>query len=61
MAVGAYFLGFEFFAKLSIYYAAWSLVPFSNLDGAKVFFGSKGLWIVMAIITLVFVWWGIAI
>jgi len=61
LAIIGYFLGFEFFTKLSIYYATWSMVPISGLDGSKIFFGSKGMWVIMAIITLLFLWWGIAL
>lgn len=53
-----YLLGFEFFAKLGIYYAVWSLIPFSSLDGSKIFFGKRVLWIFMAIISLILLIWG---
>lgn len=49
----SYTLGLEFFAKLNIYYAAWSLVPIGNLDGTKVFFASRSLWIITAIIVAI--------
>ena len=59
VAIGGYILGFELFAKLGIYYAAWSLVPFSSLDGSKIFFGNKILWILMVIITVILLLCGI--
>ncbi len=36
--------------KYSIYYGIWNLVPISQLDGAKLFFGSFINWIILAII-----------
>ena len=33
----AYFANLELFARLSIFYAAWSIVPLGRLDGAKYF------------------------
>jgi hypothetical protein len=51
------FFGMKQFATLSLFYAIWSIIPLSNLDGAKLFFGSRKLWIVSGIITLLaFVW-----
>ena len=38
----AYIIGGEtliLFAKLSIYYAFWNIIPLGNLDGTKIFFG----------------------
>lgn len=40
-------------AKLSVYYALWNLVPLGKLDGTKIFFGSKILWIVLTIPALI--------
>jgi len=60
-AIIAYIIGQEYFAKLSIYYAAWSFLPLSTLDGGKILFASRGLWLVMLIIVLGFVGWGLII
>lgn len=49
-----YFSGFENFFKISVFFALWSLVPISRLDGAKLFFGEKGLWFFTLIIALIF-------
>ena len=49
-----YFIGFESFFKISVFYALWSLVPLSRLDGSKLFFGEKWLWFFTTIITLIF-------
>jgi len=49
-------------AKYSIFYACWNLVPVSQLDGTKIFFGSWLLWIILAttsiislILTIIFI------
>ncbi len=54
VAIFGYILGYESFARLSIFYAVWSLIPISTLDGSKLFFGNRGLWIITAIITGIF-------
>jgi len=61
LAVIAYIIGFEFFAKLSVYYAFWSIIPLSSLDGSKIFFSSRGLWLTIATITAIFFGWAILI
>lgn len=37
-------------AKYSIFYGFWNLIPFGNLDGNKLFFGSFLNWMILAII-----------
>jgi len=49
------------FSKLNIYYAAWSLIPLSRLDGSKVFFGSRLLWFTLTIIVATVLIWGATI
>lgn len=46
-AIG-YLAGFEEFAKLSIYYAFFNILPLSNLDGNKIFFGNLVIWSILA-------------
>ena len=41
------------FVSLSIWFAFFNLLPISNLDGNKIFFGSKILWSTLSIITLI--------
>ena len=41
------------FSALSVYFALWNLLPFSDLDGNKIFFGSLILWAFLAALTLV--------
>jgi hypothetical protein len=61
LAIIAYFAGFELFSKLCIYYSVWSIVPISSLDGSKIFFGSRPLWMTVATFVLLFFIWGISI
>ena len=60
-AIIGYLIGFEMFARLSIYFAAWSLVPLGSLDGGKLFFGSRGLWGTIATIVVILLGWGLLI
>ena len=52
-AIVAYFLGFPTFAKLSIFFAFYSIIPFSDLDGNKIFFGNIVLWSFLATLVLI--------
>jgi len=61
LAIIAYIAGFELFARLSLYFAAWSIIPLSGLDGSKIFFASRGLWITLATITLIILSWGLTV
>ena len=40
------------FARINLMFALYSLIPFSNLDGAKIFFGSRLLWVFSVIFVL---------
>lgn len=44
---------FSIFVKLSIFYAFFNMIPLSDLDGNKIFFGSLVLWSFLA--TIVFI------
>jgi len=61
LAIIAYIAGFETFARLSIYFAAWSVIPLPGLDGLKIFFSSKGLWATLFTITMIILGWGLAV
>lgn len=61
LAIAAYFLGYEFFTKLSIYYTAYSIIPFSSLDGSKIFFGNRSLWMITSFIVLLITIWSFLI
>jgi len=52
-SVIGYLIGFEEFSKLSIYYAFWNILPLSDLDGNKIFFGSLVLWSFLASLVLI--------
>jgi len=49
-----YIAGFPEFAKLAIYFSAFSLIPLSNLDGIKIFFAHKTIWMILVVINVIF-------
>jgi Zn-dependent protease len=56
LAFAFYFIGGDFgmvFAKFNIWFAFFNMIPISNLDGNKIFFGNIILWSFLAIITLI--------
>jgi len=53
LAVIGYLMGFDEFSKLNIYYAFFNMLPISDLDGNKIFFGSIILWSFLAAIVLI--------
>ena len=53
LAIAGYLIGYNTFAKLNIFYAFFNLLPLSDLDGNKIFFGSLILWSFLASITLI--------
>jgi hypothetical protein len=59
--IAGYLLGFETFAKWSIFYAVWSIIPIGNLDGTKIFFGSRKFWFLMAFILAIILLWGLTV
>ena len=52
-AIIGYLINQPEFAKLNIYFAFFNMLPISDLDGNKIFFGSKILWTFLATITLI--------
>lgn len=48
-----YFLGFPLFAKLNIFLAFYNILPFSDLDGNKIFFGNMVFWSFLATVILI--------
>jgi len=51
-----YFIGGDFgtiFAKLNIWFVFFNMIPVSDLDGNKIFFGNLVLWSFLAIVTLI--------
>lgn len=61
LAIVGYSLGYELFAKLSIYYAVWSIIPISSLDGTKILFGNRVLWLILFLVAIIFLGWGLII
>ena len=53
LAIAGYLIGFELFAKLNIYYAFFNMLPISDLDGNKIFFGNIVLWSFLATLILI--------
>ena len=52
-AVIGYLINFPELAKLSVFYAFFNMLPFSDLDGNKIFFGNLVLWSFLASIVLI--------
>ncbi len=48
-----YLIGATEFARLNIFYAFFNMIPLSNLDGNKIFFGSIIIWSFLASIILI--------
>ncbi|MEI7719443.1 MAG: hypothetical protein WCI72_06235 [archaeon] len=61
LGIAGYIVGLETFAKWSIFYAAWSIIPLGRLDGAKIFFGSRKLWFTLLVILVIMLLWGLSI
>ena len=53
LSILGYLLGFPLFARLNIYYAFFNMIPISDLDGNKIFFGNLILWAFLASLTLI--------
>lgn len=53
LAVIGYFAGFSLFARLNIYYAFFNMLPLSEFDGNKIFFGNLIFWSFLASLTLI--------
>jgi len=52
-AVIGYFSGWGLFAKLNVWYAFFNIIPLSDLDGNKIFFGNLVLWSFLASIVII--------
>lgn len=63
LAIIAYFVptNAEYLAKLSVFYAFWNLIPISKSDGSQIFFGSRILWTILAVITVIFTLYAIVL
>jgi len=52
LAIVGYLIGFTDFARFNIYYAFFNMLPISNLDGNKIFFGNITLWSFLATLVM---------
>jgi len=52
IAIISQFLGWNEFAALNILFAFFNALPFSQLDGTKIFFGSRILWLFTIILII---------
>jgi len=59
IAIIGYFADLGLMSKMASYYAFWNIFPFSKLDGAQIFFGSRVLWSVLAVISFIFALYGL--
>ena len=53
LAILGYLFNFPEFSRLNIYYAFFNMLPLSELDGNKIFFGSLVLWCFLATLVLI--------
>lgn len=52
-AILFYLVGLTSFAKYNVWFALFNMIPLSNLDGNKIFFGNYTLWAFLATVTLI--------
>jgi len=48
-----YLIGFPLFSRINIWFAFFNMIPVSDLDGNKIFFGNLTLWNILAVLTLI--------
>jgi hypothetical protein len=53
VAVIGYLLGFQDFARISVYYTFFNMIPLSDLDGNKIFFGNIVMWSFIASLVVI--------
>ncbi len=53
LGIIAYIFGYDYLAQLNVFFVASNLIPFSNLDGTKIFFGNRPLWTFLAVLALI--------
>lgn len=53
LAVIAYLIDLASLSRLAILFASFNMIPLGNLDGGKIFFGSRVLWTVLAVLCLI--------
>ncbi len=53
LAIIGTIIGFPELTKYSIYYCLWNIIPFGNIDGSKVFYGSLINWTLILILLFI--------
>ncbi|MBI2629914.1 hypothetical protein HYW76_02340 [Candidatus Pacearchaeota archaeon] len=53
LAIFAYLISYAELSKLSIYFAFFNLLPIGKLDGTRIFFGSRVLYAILAVISII--------
>ncbi|HVY01268.1 MAG TPA: hypothetical protein VHA12_00700 [Candidatus Nanoarchaeia archaeon] len=56
-----YVADFEPIAKAAAFYMFWNMIPVSNTDGTQIFFGSKILWTILSILSLMSALYAVAL
>lgn len=54
LAIIAYLINQPILGKFAIFYASFNMIPIGKLDGTKIFFGSKILWVILAVFCFIF-------
>lgn len=55
IAFVCYFIpGASVLGRMATFYAFWNMIPFSKLDGTQIYFGSRVVWAMLAVVTLIF-------
>ena len=52
-ALVGYLLNFPLFTQFNLWFAFFNMIPISDLDGNKIFFGKKLLWYVLSVLSLI--------
>ncbi len=52
LAIVAYASAIDGLPSIAIYYAFWNMIPWSKLDGAQIFMGSRVLYTALGLVTL---------
>ena len=53
IAFFAYILNLPLVSRLAIQFAFFNMIPFGQLDGTKILFGNRPLWMILSVITLI--------
>jgi len=53
LAIIAYLFNYPELSRLSIYFASFNLLPLGKLDGTRIFFGSRILYVIFVVIALI--------